>query len=43
MVKFDGRDDNDYIRVAGYLSKYMIEAPAKVKKIWIKEEGYRGA
>lgn len=41
LVKFDGEDDSNYIRVARYIAKYVGEATGKVKKNWIKEEGHR--
>lgn len=42
MVKFSGRNNGDYGRVAGYLIELLKDAPRTVEKNWIREGGHRG-
>ncbi|PVF97307.1 hypothetical protein CPB86DRAFT_707172 [Serendipita vermifera] len=41
MVKFQGREENDYRKVVGYLSKLMGEAPVEIERSWSKERHLR--
>jgi hypothetical protein len=41
MVKFGGRSDSDYGRIAEYLVDLVKDAPTKVEKNWIREGGHR--
>ena len=41
MVKFGGRGDSDYSRVAEYLVDLLKDAPTKVEQNWIRERGHK--
>jgi hypothetical protein len=42
MVKFGGRGDSDYGRVAGYLIDLVKDSAAKVEQNWFREGGHIG-
>ncbi|PVF91422.1 hypothetical protein CPB86DRAFT_878527 [Serendipita vermifera] len=41
MVKFAGKHENDYRRVAGYLSRLVREAPSETERHWYQERRHR--
>ncbi|CAG8544496.1 14721_t:CDS:10, partial [Acaulospora colombiana] len=43
IVKFEEREENDYRKVIGHLSKLVKEAPGEAKRNWDKEKRHKSA